>query len=372
MFLLLLAALLTSQAQARPDAAKNELSLREVLDRWEAGADLIESYDVTTVLREKTLLVVEKGVARLLPEPDAPSLASPPSHIWRKGAKRRGEFAEDGDGGAQVNALTTMVWDGTTGHVFQGNETVVIHPFLVCFGRGEYADYEASYRMVWGTTDRIAMSRKRKSKLLPREGRLYVVDVPSTTPGDYWNLKWRVWLDPDRNFMPVKQTLWFVNKGHEQHSSDSEYLLREVRPGVWAPVKATIRVYSKNEESFPGKLMYVGELRVIEEKSRFNIDLPDDLFAVKIPDGVNVIDKARNASYVAGSENAEKYLPLLARNEAAKLKQLTPADRMPPAMVFIPDDDRPWYANPIGIGVLAAAVVLTIFVLVRLRARKAA
>lgn len=347
---LLLSALIVAQVEIPHSRSPNRLSVADVLDRWEAGAGLIETYDLRLELTQKLLLEDKNGQKRLLPESKAIRLPTMHSRIFRKNGKRRGEFRMDEHG----HHAPAIIWDGKTGYLFQpGGDSVAVTPDILVFGDIEYEDYEATYHAVGGTADLIALSRARQTKLLPREGTLFVVDVPTAPPPAWWyNAHWRVWLNPDRNFMPVKLNLWFSRGAGEAHSLDIDNDLREVSPGVWAPVRSLIRVFYKDEKSpFHGKNTFICELKVIESQSKFNVEIPDSLFEVKIPNGMTVSDMARNAVYTQGSDNADRYLAQLAKDETKKLDSLSPKDRRPPETVFVPPDDRPRWLWPLLVGV---------------------
>ena len=356
MRLLILAALIAFQGAPSSRPPRKELTVAEVLNRWETGADLIDSYDLRLELTQRLLLEDGNGKKRLLPEKDAIKLPTLYSRIYRKEAKRRGEFQGDGHG----HYGPPIIWDGKLGSLFQpGRDAVNLTPHIISFGGSQYEDYEATYHMVGGTTDRIELSRQRESKLLPRDGRLFVLDVPTTSPGPFfYSAHWRVWLDPDRNFMPVKLVQWLLKGAAEAHSLDIENELSEVAPGVWAPVSSLIRVFYKDEKSpFHGKNTFFCRLSVIKDQSRFNVDVADSLFEIRIPNGMTVIDRARNAVYTQGSDNADDYLRQLAKDETKKLAGLSPEDRSPPATIFVPSDDRRiWYWSVLfGIAVLVLA-----------------
>ncbi len=357
---LVLALAFVSQGQRVPPPASDRLSARELLDRWAAGADLIESYSLSLELTSNPLVDNKDGKWRLLPEREAIKFPARYSRIYRKGGKRRGEFQRDEHG----HYSPPMIWNGNTGYLFQPDGTSVhFTPFIMWFGSEQYEDYEATYRMFGGSIDRIQLSRERNTKSLPREGKLHVLDVPATPkPTSYNNLHWRVWLDPDRNFMPVRRMEWFQKTVGEALSLDVRNDLREVAAGVWAPIRTVTRVYHSGETSpLYGKHIGTNELRVIEDQSRFNVDVPDSLFEVKIPDGMTVTDAARNAVYTQGSADPDKYLAQLAKDENRKLDSLSPADRSPPAMVFIPPDEKPRWFWPLLIGIAVASAAGAIY-----------
>ncbi len=370
---LFLAAMCVLQAPPPTDGVSRPLKVGDILDRWEAGARLIESYDLRLELRTKSFLVYENGVERMVDEKSAEPRPAAFSRIYRKGEMRRGEFFGETRDGAPV----TLIWDGKESRTLQpGDKSVRVSSMILCFGSLEYEDYEMSYRNVRGTLDRISLCKIRKSRLLPREGRFYVVDVPgpsSFREPHYTNLRWKIWLDPDRNFLPARMAEWIVKEDHDEHNIDTENELREVGPAVWAPVRSTMRVYVKGEKSpIYGKCMMICDLIVQQDQSRFNIDLDDGLFGTAIPTGTTVVDGDRKVVYTAGSENADKYLAQIAKQEKAKFKSLSPRDRPTPGMVIVPDDDRPGWAKTLWIGGAAALIVVAVYALIRFRARGSA
>jgi len=141
-----------------------------------------------------------------------------------------------------------------------------------------------------------------------------------------------------------------------------------VSRGVSAPVRALTHVFYNHEKSpLHGKCTFICELQVIQDQSKFNVDVPHALFEVKIPNGMTVIDRARNVVYTHGSSDPDKYLAQLAVDERKRIDGLSPADRTPPDTVFIPDNDPPRWLRPFGIGMSLIAVITAIYVLRRRR-----
>jgi len=211
------------------------------------------------------------------------------------------------------------------------------------FGSIEYEDYETIYRTVYGTADRVDMSRERRSRLLPREGNLYVVDVPTTTSGSFPNATWRIWLDPTRNFMPVKWSQWFVNSGEQAKDRDCELDLAEVAPGVWAPVASKTTVYNKNKQSaIFGKAGSVDAMTVDMNRSRFSVPVAADIFAMKIPNGATVVDRTRNVVYTQGASDPDAYLSNLAAEGKQAVANLPPTGHGPKSMIIVPDQPGFW------------------------------
>ncbi len=294
MLSLIIASNLLAQAVPIADTAPKNLTVEQVLDRWEAGANLIASYELNLELKSKLFLVEKNGKSELVPENDATILPSNFSRIYRKAGKRRGEFGADKRG----RFSPPIIWDGKAGYVFAGH-SVTIDQSLPSFGSSEYEDYESTFRTVMGTIDRIALSKQRKSKLLPRDGRFWVVEVPTATQGDFANMRWTLWLDPDRNFMPTRIEQWMnLGKGGDARSLDIVNNLSEVSPGVWAPVRSIRRVYYKDAKSpFHGKNSFICELKVELNKSKFNTKIDDSLFDTTIPAGTTVLDRRKSTFF---------------------------------------------------------------------------
>ncbi len=330
------------------------LSVAEVLDRWDAGSRLIESYDLTTKLVMDNYIVKENGVDRLKkPGESYPDLEFH-AHIFKDGPKRFGKFSPDGDG----HFASELLYDGvmlTSAEKPQNQYN--LQQGHGPFGSIEYEDYETIYRTVYGTADRVAMSKERQSRLLPREGNLYVVDVPTTTTGNFATSAWRVWLDPTRNFMPRRWSQWLIMAGERVRNLDCELDLAEVVPGVWAAVAARKSVYNKNKQSAVfGKIMGVDTMTVDMSKSRFNVPIAADVFSMKIPNGATVVDRTRNIVYTQGASDPDAYLSNLAAEGKKAVANLPSGGRLSESTLIVPDRPSFWTSGRI----LAACVIVAI------------
>jgi hypothetical protein len=348
---LLLAATLQGSAQ--------QSSAAELLDRWQTGVDMIRSYEVSTELEQYSYVTIEGGKSRLL----RPDEKYPPilyrSRIWRSGSKRRGEFGlKDLDGPAR----SLMIINGDTRmHRMSDGEvrSVNIDSELIAFGANEYEDFEATYRTVLGTLDRIVLSRGRRTVVEPRDGRFYVIATPElfADPRGWGNVRWRVWLDPKCNYLPARIRQWFISRGRTMLDREIENELAEVEPGVWVPIRSTIQVYSKSQSPADaltsGKRIGVSHLRVVMERSRFNIDLPDDLFEQKIPVGAEVVDNIRKVAYTAGSTDPDKYLAHIAATGEKAVQLL---DQKGERLTVIPNDRKIRSSHVVLLGVAGAAL----------------
>ncbi len=191
------------------------VSVQDVLDHWEAGADLIDSYDVTQRLTPTSFTIVENGGIRIAPPGKGVTLMTRRARVYKSGKSRRGEFGSTDD---PAEPTMTLVYDGNTIYSWdKATPAVTIQKSLITFGGIEYEDYETLYRTVSGLVDRIKLTRARNSHLLAKEGHLFVLESPPEKKGDrdYRDTGWRVWHDPDRNFLPVKIFQWH-DKGSGQ------------------------------------------------------------------------------------------------------------------------------------------------------------
>jgi hypothetical protein len=346
---------------AQTQGGRPPLDVAAVLDRWDAGSRLIESYDLTVDLEIRSYLYQKDGIERLT----LPGETYPPSfdhsHIFKKAGKRLGEFAGSGAG----DYGTKLLFDGQVSIAAEIARNVYsLRSGCQVFGNSYYEDYDVLYRTVLGSTDRIAMSRERQARLLPREGSIYVISVPPAKQGDFQTLSWKVWLDPAKNFLPSRWTETSIIDGREVRNRDCDVVLKEVAEGVWAPVEANMTVYNQNLQSpVFGKVIGHNMLKVNLEKSHFNVPIADEIFDVKIPDGATVVDNIRNVVYTKGSSDPDGYLDRLAARGRKDRDAIPPTDG-PPSQIFVPTNSSPgrsrWITAAGGLAVIAVIVVAVI------------
>lgn len=344
----------------------------DVLDRWQAGVDLITSYDLTIELRDQGFVIRENNKERIFRNDETIATDTYRSRIRRQGRQWRGEF---GDEYKTPNSGTLMILNGDC-RIFNWSKTdqhrVSIDKRVFTFGSIEYQDYEATFRTVMGMIDRISLSKARRSTLAPREGRFYVIETPVAEDGDWMTAKWKIWLDPNANFMPVKIRQWFV-KSRTMLDREIENELAEVAPGVWAPIRSMIRLYSKDENSAVfGKCIGIDEITVVRNQSQFNIALSDDLFVQEIPVGSQVVDSIRNITYTEGATNPEAYLAHLAKSGEKAVELVTSRGER---IIEIPDPPKSrwhWlvYALP-TVALLLVVITLSTYYRKRPRTLKA-
>ncbi len=355
-----------------------EISAEELLTLWEQGVSLVSSYDVWIVYScfstyhydQKLGKFVEHGPA----EPPIRSVYY--SHVIRSGAKRFGEFQNGGnfedlehpDAKFKKETNKFVNFDGAIAASTQGSrKAFTISDNVLIFSGVQQEDYEVCYRTRMGAFDRIPISREREVKVLDREGGLYVIDVqPATGKSvNFANHGWKVWLDPNRNFMPARiyeyvDITGFGVVGNVERSN----VLSEVSPGIWAVTASHVVIYSKNpgEPSF-GKPGDWAELVVDLKKSRFMCDIPETTFKVDIPEGAYVQDRIRGISYTQGSIDPDHFLSHLAE-VAKRVKAYSVSvpgkSGVSHRHIIIADESTPWWKRLLYIVVPAC---LTAFAL---------
>lgn len=343
--------LLTCLAFVALAQGPSEHTALDVINLWEAGASLIDSYEIQQKLESQSYVSLDNDKKLTFRAPGSGGkILSRTARVWKMGQKRRGEFGLDL--GTSLPELT-IVFDGDRFSLRAlRNSSVEIRAGLVSFGAVEYEDYETLYRTISGAVDRIAMTRGRKSVLLPKDGNLLVIESPPSGNSEYNNVGWKVWIDPSRNFLPVRISQWMITGERKILDRDIQIVLAEVAPGVWAPVRGNTTIYFKGSDpKHWGKVGQANMLYLDVDKCKFNNDVDPKLFASIIRDGDTVVDSIRNITYVQGSSDPEKHLKSLAdqaRTTTSKLR-----GRQGARPVIIPEEKNiwPW----IGVAAIALA-----------------
>lgn len=280
------------------------LTVDDVLAAWEAGCETIHSYDVVVETRRDSYLTKTPDGGRALLED--PRVEHGKSRQVRREAERRIESIDPESG----QSMTTLVWDGTILNAYsEGAKQLEIRQDIVTIATTiEEDDYEIIYRNAGHELDRIQLMRERvDTKLLPSDGSGHIILETRPKPQDnYSPFGWRVWLDQDRNFMPVK-ILHFIDHGEELSDFRIwENTLKEVSPGVWAPVRSKMTTFYGTDQESPvyGQRTAVCELTIDEDASSFNMPVSDDEFKLDVPVGTEVFDRVVGTHYFHGTDDA--------------------------------------------------------------------
>lgn len=107
------------------------------------------------------------------------------------------------------------------------------------------------------------------------------------------------WLDPSRDFMPVKYKYWDGGNSELQTVTESEQI-----DGVWVPMKVVRRTGST---AVPGK-----ETEMVYQVKKFSIGTVEDAdLEVKFPPGTEVVDNIAKVAYRVNDQGPPEMIPLV-------------------------------------------------------------
>ncbi len=160
------------------------------------------------------------------------------------------------------------------------------------------------------------------------------IDVPRVKNSLLSNFSFRLWLDPEKGYLPTKiERFW--REGDDPHSVTTVVDGREIVPGVWAPVKMVTEFVDSVEPKGPtyGQPSLTTTLTVDEARSTWNsTQLDERLFRLTVPKGTSVTDLVSGISFVTGTEgdvagdmekliaNAKDVVPLSGPRFASRLR----------------------------------------------------
>jgi hypothetical protein len=162
--------------------------------------------------------------------------------------------------------------------------------------------------------------------------------------GSYRNFEWNVKCDPRFGMMATEILTFRRNEVPFSHTVIDAF--HEVDSNVWAPVHAVTEIFGVTG-TYIGQKVKVVELSIDRTKSKWNVELPDDLFSVNIASGTRVYDSVRGSVYVTGADsvtlhindivnNAQNSLPLRVRDgkPARELVKGTGSHRFAILLIF--------------------------------------
>jgi hypothetical protein len=162
------------------------------------------------------------------------------------------------------------------------------------FGAG-YEYYRASCA---NGSDMIDVLRKRRGTVVERaDDQVIVVYTPAPQPFGY-----RVWLDPAKNFQPIRIHRILDLGGTLITDFEQENTLGEVAPGVWAPLKVVVSFYAQDKSSATAarRPKSVAVVTMNPNFSRFNVPIDESLFQLPVPPGYQVGDDVCHRVYEFG------------------------------------------------------------------------
>jgi hypothetical protein len=126
--------------------------------------------------------------------------------------------------------------------------------------------------------------------------------LPDTKRQSWWpDFEYRVWLDRKHGLLPKK-----VETYRKQSTETTLWSVMEVtrfseaKPGVWAPVAMTHTAFQIGQGQYRGQAIHVVHAAVDSDRSRWGVDLDDDLFLLPFPPDVQVIDLMNNFMFTTG------------------------------------------------------------------------
>jgi len=288
----------------------DETQLRDVLDAWEQGCNAIWSYDLYVSAEGEWY--DDKGAVSV-------RMNAPSRQVYKRAKRRLETLPEGGGGGAPVQV---QIWDGelAKAYVAMAHHLNIFTQLRSTAPGLPAADYETSYRDAEHHTPYLETIRGRVGTKLSYEDGKFVVYTPPAQGKMYSPYGLRVWLDEQKNFLPVRSEALRDNFGSEYVAYETEVTLAEVAPGVWAPVKwvfINFPLTLPKPEAGPRRRTGMSTFIVDMDVSRFNFDVPDSEFTIDVPAGTEVFDEIQDVSYTYGEPN----------NPAAHLSELVLSGR---------------------------------------------
>lgn len=203
-------------------------------------------------------------------------------------------------------------------------------------GSGE--SYKELFKTILMTVDIIDLLRNRSGLKVTKipEKNLLCIEIPPSTDNDkqYVPLKkygYRIWLDQSHGRLPAKIETYRLDNDHKELLRKRTEVTKffEFASGFWAPVNATVTFFTGTPGESYGKPANDVTLNVDAAKSRWNIELPDDLFELQFPAGTIVADYIRKTQMITGQNSPAKNADRLIENA----RVVTSLDNKAPLLV---------------------------------------
>jgi hypothetical protein len=300
-----------AQDPRAPDAA---LTIEELLRRQEQTIEKIHSYDVYLDVEYRWPL---KTVVVPIIDPANPAHREGLEwRAWEPGELPKFEIHSSrqvraANGKRRVEKLGDrggiVVFDGTTQKVL--NESSQNSPRQGSIGaRGqmieEGEDYEDYFARLWmqSTLAQILAGRPSARITIVTDKGLILIDAPAGEGQFNTQFGWRIWLDPKHGYLPAKYELLIAKDGKESELSRSVEItkFKSVGDGAWVPVDLISYAFNNNHDQHVGEVVNIVHASVDVARSHWNSDLPESLFVLAFPPGVQVIDMARKLMFTTG------------------------------------------------------------------------
>ena len=166
----------------------------------------------------------------------------------------------------------------------------------------EYEDYVAGL-FTQATLAQILAGRPSADIASTDDGGLVLIEAPAGEGEFNKQFGWRIWLDPHHGYLPAKFELRLAEEGKEQGLRRSVEIkkFKEVGDAAWVPVDLTSSSYISTPGPHFREIGNVVHVTVDIAPSRWNIDLPENLFVLAFAPGAQVTDLRRNLMFTAGN-----------------------------------------------------------------------
>ncbi len=247
--------------------------------------------------------------------------------VSRSGKQRIEEEESDPKGAPQKSLI---VDDGKTMRVLTGKQGNILKT------RGhlrEGADAYGTYLggLLFCTPLVKVVENRPETRLLENQENsgLIGILVPDAKRESWWpDLEYRLWLDQSHGLLPRK-----VETYRKQGAEMALYSVMEVtdfsepKPGVWAPTKMTYNAFDNGPGPYHGKAIYTVHAAVDVDRSRWAIEMDDDLFVLPFPPDMQVADMVNKFMFTTGpGDDGKDIKHLMAR--ATKVIPIHTADEM--------------------------------------------
>lgn len=111
----------------------------------------------------------------------------------------------------------------------------------------------------------------------------------------------RFWLDPSKDFLPVRMVRFRYDSTIREQYDISEYTNVE---GVWLPVKGIRQGYTRGKDG-QNVLGNTLTMEVDVSSIKINRGIPDDRFKLTFPQGTQVVDRIAGVAYIVGEGSME-------------------------------------------------------------------
>lgn len=305
-YLPVIAALISCRASLQ--AAEDTDSL---LQRWKTQAQAIRSYDVEISARievysethEKMMLLGHYRVRQRFREGNwridylekEEHYLNRPVKKWKAASsKDHLSFARAGDETRFYNS------DREFGQIFPlGTLSPVALPIrqlFECYRSGRHGEFLAD------------MLRDRESSVQEMSPEAYLLSCGTTQARhNQANSRFRVLLDKHSGYLPVRIVSGQDLSDQGNWRSEIENRFQTTNAGLRIPVQTTQRKYSRERRGSMQEPVVIETLTVNLEKSRFNIEIPAEVFQMSFPRGTLVYDTGRRLNFLQKNEDQRDY-----------------------------------------------------------------